>query len=1115
MDEQNQNNEIKELVNAGFSHEDAIQALKMSNYDDIKIEQYINRLENADKMLLLTICNKILNYPQKTKYTDINCSKLSKKCSETAINFLCMAGFKRSNDGNRLTLEQTNTETLLKAQSLLTSNWTNTIISAIITLMNESKSVVANKIYGISTDEAKDAFVMSTDLNSKQDLVSNMDMDDIVKCLNANGYDFQQSINTVVSSEYNLNQTLETLIYGPSDDRNTKLPRPSEPLQDKKFHSAVKWLIRTGDDQKQAEITARRHWNDYDTDMKAQDLIEDMVASGNDRERSIQFIQQKRVDVFVSLGYNREATKKALEITNFGHNEAQDILDGIFENEGMNEFCNNLTVMGFSKSESMKALGMTKFHMNDALTLLLDGSVEDVPSVNKENTENKQHKEDSFECIGNMEKCQPLICLQRVLTKYNSIQFECNLDDIDVLSILDNFHHLQQQHNSNEEFEEMCIMFGECDIFKCDKHRRNRRDRTKEPTSTEFDDSDRYHRLFIVDVIDTIHCLIYHSYDIGYRFTKSERIQIEQKQITKANVTEYEDILSISSNDETLITVQKIMSPKLKIHQQLVNDQFVNKFNAMTINNGNCETYTSGQRYVYWKYFEKDELTKNYCIYPKYQSLKEELTENPFCRIPIEQYKIAYKKAVAHKNSRIGKQMIANPETHHDFSNSLLKFEVFAYEIQKEQPIAIKHLLAVIVYCGFSLLSYEFSKTYRRMDCDDLKDDDYKRYLDEFCVVVTGTPWTHFIHSENTNNESNSSMKARHGKFYHLARNLNELIHVFSPRAMDAKPYITQFYHGINKKMKFISLRENMCQPFSTTSSMEVAINFGGVNGMVLELNSSGWSRYYDCQYISPYAAEKELLFINTIGPFKIINITDINLTKKYDYAIKALGVIDALSIGNPFQPNDEVAVNSRIQKNIIKRISPKLNGAKPIDPIIQLLTLRLIKHELHRYKPHKYSKMEHIDSYIEELLHYMCLTTKAVIIDWELMFIEIIERYEKGGYNGYLFCKTLFCKKNLPIIDLDFISLLFPNVTNIHMVGGGLSKDCLDYILEFLTKGSTKHIVEMNFECNFVPDLMSSEYYIKFRSIPWVLSCGKSDKDGKCSLWFTKCKENFKEKVT
>eukprot|EP01084_Bolivina_argentea_P188877 324995_1 len=198
------------------------------------------------------------------------------------------------------------------------------------------------------------------------------------------------------------------------------------------------------------------------------------------------------------------------------------------------------------------------------------------------------------------------------------------------------------------------------------------------------------------------------------------------------------------------------------------------------------------------------------------------------------------------------------------------------------------------------------------------------------------------------------------------------------------------------------------------------------------------------------------------------------------------------MTCGRLFQPNTDVMKRiGEIQKKYSVVDVEKINNIHPIDPILKVCTLQLIKHELHRYDSNKYSQMENIDSYTEGLFHFMCIKKTLLQIDWTLMSIETIFDAKisfKCGYNGFLFLKSLFFKNDMEMVDLELILLLFPNVSLILLIMNSVmvSKDCFDYVLGFLKEDNCKKLETLAFECKLDNNWLISKYKNEFQSVGW-----------------------------
>ena len=101
----------------------------------------------------------------------------------------------------------------------------------------------------------------------------------------------------------------------------------------------------------------------------------------------------------------------------------------------------------------------------------------------------------------------------------------------------------------------------------------------------------------------------------------------------------------------------------------------------------------------------------------------------------------------------------------------------------RNEPIGIRHILAIIVYTDMSDFCTAFRATYRRLDGE----------------------------------KHDSQVSERHLQFYHYARALFEAAEFFGQRMTpDLK-----LYHGLNKVLYFSKFTEYFKQPISTTPSFQ------------------------------------------------------------------------------------------------------------------------------------------------------------------------------------------------------------------------------------------------------------------------------------------------------
>eukprot|EP01084_Bolivina_argentea_P142513 250367_1 len=295
----------------------------------------------------------------------------------------------------------------------------------------------------------------------------------------------------------------------------------------------------------------------------------------------------------------------------------------------------------------------------------------------------KQELKSIVSCTGNVLKCCHLQRLLLVMNKYHMNDHKILNDAIfdDILQILNDYLHLMQQHDDDEQFEYTVNQFIECDINNCTSFRRNMR------IINNVEDISINRK-----ILDKIHCFYQHCYDIGNKLLIKE-----QQQIKSLLRTEYNEVCYYIINQQ-IKQVNQILSTKTKSLTNIegLNNRLKHKFNQL---NGEAhqsinkdvvrKMYAFGTEFVYGY---DDEIVSNYDAYtpihPKYCSLKEELISNDIYTINIEQFNNEYQKAEKHLCSYHCKEYYKH--------------------------ISIQHLLSLMMYCNFDTLQQEFSATYRK-----------------------------------------------------------------------------------------------------------------------------------------------------------------------------------------------------------------------------------------------------------------------------------------------------------------------------------------------------------------------------------------------------------------
>eukprot|EP01084_Bolivina_argentea_P234148 394201_1 len=214
------------------------------------------------------------------------------------------------------------------------------------------------------------------------------------------------------------------------------------------------------------------------------------------------------------------------------------------------------------------------------------------------------------------------------------------------------------------------------------------------------------------------------------------------------------------------------------------------------------DVFSYGQEFVY----EGKRGYKGSIVNRKFKSIKEELTQNELCRMVMEQVQNELAKAKLHYASIHRKRVFPS--------------------------VLCDHLFVVMVYCNYYQLQYIFSSTYRKID----------------------------------KSESLSELAKRHSNFFWFGMYLKEAVNKYGTDV--AVSNITYLYHGISKEMKLpyllssITTGNQIWIPLSTSSSFEVALNFSGNHGLMVQFetgqhDSTGHcDRCFQCDWISDYPNE-------------------------------------------------------------------------------------------------------------------------------------------------------------------------------------------------------------------------------------------------------------------
>eukprot|EP01084_Bolivina_argentea_P020913 38846_1 len=324
-----------------------------------------------------------------------------------------------------------------------------------------------------------------------------------------------------------------------------------------------------------------------------------------------------------------------------------------------------------------------------------------------------------------------------------SQRFDSFLSTLDVQQLDKDYHHILQCHITNgtkKSIESVFRFFGmivhyndtDTEIEKCRSFNR-RQERVQSQTNQTSQATDEKNQLrddakdkniwhlnqyYIQSKLDIIHAYLSHS---NWKYF----------------------VARYSKDDETDLNLSE-MNLQNTVDASIINDK-QKKSKYIT---DSAETNLA--KYGFGFDFSHPYLS------PIYFCLRDEVLCNILCKLSEEQFDYLMIKALNLHPIALGE----------DYKDELIcKYYNSEYNIIRSDPIAIRHILSIIIYTDMSAFCTAFRKTYRKIHDDETEED----------------------------------VKTRHIQLYFYARYLFEAIEFYG-QPMDIK---TQVYHGLNRVMMF------------------------------------------------------------------------------------------------------------------------------------------------------------------------------------------------------------------------------------------------------------------------------------------------------------------------
>eukprot|EP01083_Nonionella_stella_P167338 562138_1 len=545
-------------------------------------------------------------------------------------------------------------------------------------------------------------------------------------------------------------------------------------------------------------------------------------------------------------------------------------------------------------------LGAITTVLNDQLNDVSQHEMDDAPPSDIVHTE-----------CEHISTCDHLKALGLIMNEYKSKQLD--MDKVNATKVLDDFHHLLTLHSDDDAFEAIFdTLGGYCDATACAMFRGNNRNRngtTDSDNSDQKEHSTQTTETVIHQLLDKFHCHFVHCYDIGNRLNRKARDTIS-KQVNN------------SPNDSTtaFIATQRVVTAKkhseyrqiraAKYYLKDTTPQDVNDTMQHTPDNdqkADDTRYHIGLKFTYnyspGKHMETDMAADNasantieLTIKQKYKSFKEEMTQNAIQTLTMQQFINEHHKASIHLNSRYCRRLKArlrkkvqqvgqlgeqqdstmdsifgnfgnmsqhNPEFKDEYGNMLIRTNLSKTTKDSVYRQMVKsHLLAVILYCNYDALSYEFSATYR----------------------------------PQRSHEWMASIMERHSNFWWFGKWIKECVNWFGAAVNECR--IDTFYHGIGMEMLVPYNGFNINGPLSTSVSLCVAVNFANNQGLIVELEGrhDSQKKCFSCSWLSDYSNEREYLFVQHRDALSTCNIVHCQTGTEYKEMLCALKHLNTMT---------------------------------------------------------------------------------------------------------------------------------------------------------------------------------------------------------------------------
>eukprot|EP01084_Bolivina_argentea_P153411 267499_1 len=193
---------------------------------------------------------------------------------------------------------------------------------------------------------------------------------------------------------------------------------------------------------------------------------------------------------------------------------------------------------------------------------------------------------------------QRIVSLLKLYVNSYRLQFISDIiSKYDITSILNDYHHIIDIHGNDNDLEQLSYSII-CKFETCQSSTRNGRNRINSNNNNIY----KVHEQVLIDIFDSMHCHLLHSFDISYRLTQKEKKKISEND--KLNFNKASNIINTKRIHQQRKTYNKF--------QTKINDE---KEHHLSV-------YSFGVNFNYWN--DENPLY----VTPKYSTFKQEITSN-------------------------------------------------------------------------------------------------------------------------------------------------------------------------------------------------------------------------------------------------------------------------------------------------------------------------------------------------------------------------------------------------------------------------------------------------------------------------------------------------------